>query len=94
MPLNCEGLFQGGRQLLRELARDDGVGTGEDDAELIAPEAADQVLTAEARLDARAKLLEKLVAGNMAKGVVDLLEVIEIEDQQRGANVGAADEFL
>jgi hypothetical protein len=48
---------------------------GQDDGELLAAVARHDVLAPDARLEHRGQLLEHVVAGQVAVGVVDLLEV-------------------
>ena len=52
------------------------------DAELIAAETRDRVAGADARLQNAGDLLQQAIAGLVAAGVVDELELIEIEIQQ------------
>jgi hypothetical protein len=70
---------------------------GDDDLELVAAEAADLAAVADDRLQPLADLLEQLVAGRVAHRVVDLLEAVEVEHQQRAraarALVGREDRF-
>src|SRR3954447_9144836 len=72
------------RTVLVVVARDD-------DAELVAAEAGQHVVRAEHAAQARADAPQQLVAGGVAQGVVELLEVVEIEQQQRGAPPAAHD---
>ena len=59
----------------------------EQDRELVARQARDQVGIAHARLQAGGDLLEHLVAGEVAEAVVDDLEAVDVEVQQRAAAV-------
>ena len=52
-------------------------------AELVAAQARERVAAAHARLQHAGDLLQQLVAGRMAAGVVDHLELVEVEVQQR-----------
>ncbi len=58
------------------------------DAELVATEAGEQLAIAEQGADALGRQLQHLVAGRMAKQIVDLLEAIEVEAQHRNLAVG------
>ena len=68
----------------------DGLGRGdvarraEDDGELVAAEAREQVLAARVGLQARAELLQEQVADVVAERVVELLEAVEVHEQQAG----------
>ena len=53
------------------------------DGELIAAQAPDGVLAAQAPFEALADLLQELVAGRVAERVVDVLEVVEVDEEQR-----------
>ena len=55
----------------------------EDDRELVPAEARDGVALAHARRQARSDVLEDLVTDRVPKGVVDGLEAVEIDEQQR-----------
>ena len=57
------------------------VGSASDDGELVAAEPRDHVVVAHAVAQPRRHLPQQLVAGRMAKRVVDVLEVVEIEAQ-------------
>ena len=58
------------------------------DRELVAAEAGRQVVGADARLDALGDRGEQPVAGRVAEGVVDVLEVVEVEEQDDRDPVG------
>ena len=60
-----------------------GVGVEEHDCELIAPESHEGVGRTQASREPGTELPQELVAGRVAEGVVDLLEVVEIEEQER-----------
>ena len=61
-----------------------GVGrVGQDDRELVAAEAGEHVAGAQHRAQTRADLLEHEVAGAVAERVVELLEAVEVDEQQR-----------
>jgi hypothetical protein len=64
------------------------VGIAEEDGELLAAEAADQIAPPDARLQHRGKLLQRRVAGVVAEAIVDALEMINIDDEQRAARGG------
>ena len=55
----------------------------QDHDELLAPIAADDIRLAQLRLDRRDDAREARIAGGVAVGVVDLLEVVEVEEQHR-----------
>ena len=55
----------------------------QDDDELVAPHAHDDVLGADGGADALRHGLEQLVAGLMPARVVDVLEAVEVEEQHR-----------
>ena len=55
----------------------------EDDRELVAAEARERVVVAQELLQARADLAQHLVAGVVAERVVELLEAVEVDQQQR-----------
>ena len=59
-------------------------GLGEDHAELVAAEPADDVGVAQARAQQGRDRAEQLVAGGVAVAVVDVGEVVDVERQQRG----------
>ena len=71
--------------LLRGLA----VGVGQQDGELVTTEPGDEVLLAQRPPQHRRGRHDQLVAGVVAPGVVDLLEVVEVEQQQGAARAGA-----
>lgn len=54
------------------------------DDELVAPETGDRVVRSDDRLEAGRHLDEHLVAGGVARGVVDGLEVVEVEEDHGG----------
>ena len=56
-------------------------GIPQEDGELVAADPGGEVARAQGRLDALADGREQLVAGGVAEGVVDDLEVVEIEEQ-------------
>ena len=55
----------------------------EDDRELVAAEARERVVAAQQGLQARADLAQHLVAGVVPERVVELLEAVEVDQQQR-----------
>ena len=56
---------------------------GEDDRELVAADAGHRVVLADAVAEALRHLQQQLVAGRVAEGVVDGLEVIEVDEHHR-----------
>ena len=62
-------------------------GTAQEHAELVAAEPRGRVGGAQDRAQPLAHLAEQLVAGVVAERVVELLEAVEIEQQQRQAGV-------
>ena len=59
------------------------------DGELVAAQPGDGVAVAQHRPQPRADLAEQLVAVGVPEGVVDLLEAVEVDEQQRDLAVGA-----
>src|SRR5262249_59614577 len=55
----------------------------DDDRELVAAEARERVARSQHLRQARADLAQHLVAGVMAERVVELLEAVEVDQQQR-----------
>jgi len=53
------------------------------DDELVAAEAAEQVVVAQALVQARGGRLEQRIAGGVAEGVVDGLEAVQVDEQHR-----------
>ena len=70
-------------------------GMGEDDAEFVAAQPADNVGLAEMREDDRADLPQRFIARGMAEPVIDQLEPvkIEIDEAERGAVAGRQGDF-
>ena len=62
--------------------------------ELVAAEARDHVLGAQARAQARSDRHQQLVAGGVAEAVVDRLEVVEVDEQHRELAPPVADRGL
>ncbi len=62
---------------------------GQDQKELLPPEAAKDVVLASALLDGIGELLEQLVAGQVAVGVVVVLEVVDVEEEDRQPGRGS-----
>ena len=60
---------------------------GEDDGELVAPQPGHRVLAPDHRPQPLGHLAEKLVAGRMAAAVVDPLETVQVDEEDRGALV-------
>ena len=65
-------------------------GVGQDDRELVAAHAVGDVRAAPRGPDRVGQGLQALVAGLVAVGVVDGLEVVEVEEDQRQRHAGAA----
>ena len=67
---------------------------GQDDDELVAADARDEVLVAHLGLDASARLDDQLVAGGVPVGVVDVLQAVEVgeEDGHAAATAPAVGE--
>ena len=63
----------------------------EHDRELVAAEPRQRVARPQRLLQARADLAQHLVAGVMAERVVELLEAVEVDQQQRDLAVGVLD---
>ena len=57
--------------------------------EFVASQPDDQVGAAQRVLEASAQLPEQLIAGGMAKGVVDLLEAVEVDEHEGQAPLGS-----
>ena len=64
-------------------ARGDLVAGREHEGELVAAEARERVVVAHGAAEPRADLAQHLVAGVMAERVVELLEAVEVDQQQR-----------
>ena len=77
-----EGLGQPVRQPLGDRGGVVGVCVHEHHDELVTSQPDKQVGLAQAGRQARAQLLEELVAGGMAEGVVDLLEMVEVDEEE------------
>ena len=76
----------------RSAARRLFVGRGEKHDEFLAPESADEIDIAARRPGERlSRRLQRLIAGPMAVDVVDALEMVEIDDQQRRRQGDAVD---
>ena len=76
---------RGGRELAEPLRHLLGLVGGpvcKEDRELVTAKPPDQVVGAEVALDQLGHLSQQAVAGGMAKGVVDQLEVVDIDQQQ------------
>ncbi len=63
------------------------IGLGQQDAELVPAQSGDQVGLPDGAEEPGVELLEDLVAAVVAEGVVDLLEAIQVEYQEREAGV-------
>ncbi len=83
--------LRGGAQALGELHRAVGAGGRQRDRELVAADAIGAVAGALGRADGLGERLQALVAGLVAAGVVDRLEVVEVDQHERERRVGAAD---
>ena len=77
------------QHFLRGQQRAIDIGAGQHHRELVAAETRDGVGLAEHAADARRDALQDAVAGVMPHRVVDLLEAVQIEDQQRARRLGA-----
>ena len=75
--------MQRGREPLGDPGRALGAGVEQNDGELVTADAHEEVGLSQAGLDPRPELGEELVAGGMAERVVDLLEMVEINEQER-----------
>ena len=64
---------------------------GEHDGELVAAEPRQRVALAQRHLQPRPDLAQHLVAGVVAERVVELLEAVEVDQQQRDLGVGVLD---
>ena len=92
-PADREGLGEGGGDAVGDRHRLVLVGEAVDqDAELVAAEAGDDVAGAQVGAQPRRHRAQQLVAGVVAEAVVDQLEVVEVEeeDPDRRAGDGAA----
>ena len=67
------------------------VARGEHDRELVTAEARQRVALAQRHLQPRPDLAQHLVAGVVAERVVELLEAVEVDQQQRDLGVGVLD---
>ena len=76
-------LLQALGQPVRERNRILGAARAHDDPELLAAEPADEVRPAHGGVQLRCELAEHLVADAMAVDVVDLLEIVDVQHQQR-----------
>ncbi len=68
---------------LRGGDRGRGLGVGEQHGELVAAESGDDVAGSDRGLEPRAELAEQQVAAVVAERVVDLLEAVEVDEQER-----------
>ena len=89
-PSDLERLLHGAHDAPRDRpgALDVG-GRGQQDRELVAAEPGDRVALADAFLQALGELHQQQVADVVAERVVDLLEAVEVEQQQRQRLAGA-----
>ncbi len=67
----------------RHLHVEDAARVGQDDRELVTAEPGDGVVVVECGADAGCRRLDELVAGAVPETVVDVLEPVEVEEQQR-----------
>jgi hypothetical protein len=82
---------QGLPQPLRDgLGLGDAVDRRQQDGELVATQAADGVRVAQDRTQPRADLAEQLVPVGVAEAVVDLLEPVQVDEQERDLLAAAA----
>ena len=88
--VDVEALLELGRDALGDLGRLVGVGADQHDAELVAAEPEHHVVAPRGPRQSRSDLPQQLVAGGVAEGVVDLLEVVEV-DEEEGHLLGAGD---
>jgi hypothetical protein len=87
-PREPERARERGAQLARDGRRLLGVGAAQEDAELVAPEARDDVALAQRLAQPRADAAQQLVADVVAERVVELLELVEVDHQQRERLLG------
>ena len=80
---DLEGLLQRRAQPQPCRARRRLVARHQDDRELVAPEPGERVVLAQQRAQAGADLAQHLIARMVAEGVVELLEPVEVDEQQR-----------
>ena len=88
-PVDREGLGEGGGDPVGDRDRLLLVGEAVDqDAELVAAEAGDDVAGAQVGAQARGDRAQQLVAGVVAEAVVDQLEVVEVEEEDPDRRAG------
>jgi hypothetical protein len=80
----------GSAEVVGEVSRDVFVHVGEEHAELFAAVAADEVGAAYVGLEGLADVRQDVVAGGVAVGVVDLLEVIDVGEHEREGAAAAS----
>jgi hypothetical protein len=85
-----ERALEGGTQTCRERAGPNGAGVGQDHRELITADPRQQIGVPQRTPQSRADSLEDVIAGSVSERVVDLLEAIEVDEQERqlGAVLG------
>ena len=90
MPLDLVGLGDDLEQALGELRGDLALISGRDvqDREFVAAEAGDRVALTDQALQSRRHRLEQRVADRMPERIVDRLEQVEIEDENRVSDAG------
>ena len=84
MPSTVNGCRSSSRSRSAQRLRLVQAGVGQQDGELVAAQPGEEVAGPQGRAQARADLPEQVVAGVVAEAVVDLLEAVEVEQQQRG----------
>ena len=80
--VQLEGVLEGGRDAPCHQLGEGDVGSSEEHGELVAPQAADEVVGADGTGQAGTDLGQQLVAHVVADGVIDLLEPVEVDEQQ------------
>ena len=82
-------LFDLVEDLLRRQQRAVDIGRRQHDGELVAAQPRHGIDASQQPADARGDVLQHAIAGVMAQRIVDLLEAVEIQQQQRQRRVGA-----
>ena len=77
------------KQAPRDLHRTGSVGVGHQDGELVAADAEGAIGVARHLADQAAHLAQQVVAGGMAVRLVDHLEIVEVDQQQRHGHLVA-----
>ena len=81
--VELEGLLEERGQSLREPRRVLGIGVDEHGSELVTADPDQDVSAAQRAGEARAELTQQLVARGVTERVVDLLEMVEVDEQER-----------